>query len=61
VVVGVVLAGRERHRRFSEAQKIAIIGETFFTWRAGTRRDGAARACEQRDLHVAQAGQTGPF
>jgi transposase len=29
VVVGVVLAGRERHRRFSEAQKIAIIGESF--------------------------------
>jgi len=29
VVVGVVLAGRERHRRFSEAQKVAIIGESF--------------------------------
>jgi transposase len=28
-MVGVVLAGRERHRRFSEAQKIAIIGESF--------------------------------
>lgn len=26
---GVVLAGRERHRRFSDAQKIAIIGESF--------------------------------
>jgi transposase len=26
---GVVLAGPERHRRFSDAQKIAIVGESF--------------------------------
>jgi transposase-like protein len=26
---GVVLAGPERHRRFSNEQKIAIVGESF--------------------------------
>jgi transposase-like protein len=28
-VVGAVLAGRKRHRRFSDAQKTAIVGESF--------------------------------
>ncbi|MCZ8283502.1 MAG: hypothetical protein O9286_14830 [Aquidulcibacter sp.] len=37
---GVVLVGPERHRRFSDEQKIAIVGESFLPAHSHARISG---------------------